>query len=67
MCSQTVGRRCQDVSRDELIRLTPRGTARLRSAMRQMDLLLQCPHEDLGLDHLVRLLQNLRVVRREIA
>ena len=66
MCSQAVGRRQQDVSRDELIRLSPRGTARLRSAMRQMDLLLQCPHEDAGLYHLVRLLQNLRVVRREI-
>ena len=66
MCSQTVGRRHQDVCRDESIRLSPRGTARLRSAMKQMDLLLQCSHEDAGLRHLVMLLGNLRVVRREI-
>jgi len=66
MCGQTVGRRTEDVSRDESIRLSPRGTVGLRSAMRQMDLLLQSPREDVGLRHLVRLLQNLRVVRREI-
>ncbi len=66
MCSQAVGRKYQNTDRDESIQLSPRGTARLRSAMKQMDLLLRCPCEDVGLYHLVGLLQNLRVVRREI-
>ncbi|MCK5114691.1 MAG: hypothetical protein KAR11_08025 [Phycisphaerae bacterium] len=65
MCSQTVGRK-QRVGRDESIHLSPLAAVRLRSAMKEMDLLLQCPHEEAGLRHLVELLQNLRVVRREI-
>lgn len=67
MCSsQTIGRRCEDVRRDESIRLSPSAARRLRSAMKQMDMLLQCPHEDTGLRHLVGLLQNLRAIGREI-
>lgn len=66
MCIQSNSRTRRVLREKEAIRLSPQADFALREAMSQMDLLLQAPHVDAGLQHLVCMLQHLQTLRREI-
>ena len=66
MCKEPNRRTSSIRQAQEAIRLSQQGSDELRNALSQMDLLMQTPHVDAGLRHLVAMLQHLHTLRREI-
>ncbi len=65
--SETAKRMEGRTSEDGALILSPTDGKHLRAAMRQMDLLLRTPNEDVGLEHLVSLLEHLRSLRHIVS
>lgn len=65
--SETAKRMEGHASEDGALILSPTDGEHLRAAIRQMDLLLETPTEEVGLGHLVSLLEHLRSLRRSMS
>jgi len=66
MCTESGSRTCSIPRGQKAIRLSQQGSNELRNALGQMELLMQTPHVNVGLQHLVGMMRHLQRLSREI-